>query len=279
MNFYKAEVVDILRCSQRDDAFVTTLKEDIFSILKLFGFVDYGRIRKIVPLLAKAWYYYFTSLNNLQTLGEEYSGTLRFTNQNKIPNKLLQTCWLVLYVGGESLYDRLLEHLKSNIKSSDSLTEEARIKLTNVIAFLKENKVLIFRLHYSFFYIYGTYYNISNRITGIKYVLLRQWMQDDSSRYSFRILGNISLVYLIYLLIRKGSSFKLDDDQDDLTRNSSVGMMCSLCTENRKNTCSTPCGHLFCWDCIYESLNYQQYCPICRDVVNPSRIIHLQNYE
>ncbi|KAF5298588.1 hypothetical protein FQR65_LT09683 [Abscondita terminalis] len=278
MNLYKAEIADVLRCSQRDDAFVTSVKENIFSLIKLFGFVDYGQIRKIVPIVANTWYYYFTSLHNLQTLGEEYTGTLRFTTQNKIPSKLIQTCWLVFYVGGESFYDRFLDHLISNLKRSESLTNEARTKLIRVLSFLKEHKLLLFRLHHSFFYIYGTYYNLSNRITGIKYVLLRQWMQDDSSRNSFKILGNLSLVYLIYLLVQKGIYLKPDDKGDSVTGTSSA-MVCSLCTDNRKNTACTPCGHLFCWDCIYESLNYQQCCPICREMINPSRIIRLQNYE
>lgn len=29
-----------------------------------------------------------------------------------------------------------------------------------------------------------------------------------------------------------------------------AGRNCTLCLEERTNTCSTECGHLFCWDCI-----------------------------
>jgi peroxin-10 len=29
-----------------------------------------------------------------------------------------------------------------------------------------------------------------------------------------------------------------------------AGRNCTLCLEERTNSCSTECGHLFCWDCI-----------------------------
>ncbi|KAK5650709.1 hypothetical protein RI129_001738 [Pyrocoelia pectoralis] len=278
MQLYNAKVADILRCSQRDESFIQSREEDIFSILKLLGFKNYKRLRNTVPALTNIWYYYLTSYGKLQTLGEEYTGIVRFTRQNKIPTKFTQLLWILFYVGGEPLYDRFLEKLKRSIKNSKSLTHNARIKLINLINYLKENKVVLLRLHYSIFYIYGKYYNVSNRMLGIKYILLRQWLQDDSSTQSFNILGKASLVYLVYVLMR-GIYLQRDDVDESTIRSYSNSAVCSLCTENRKDTCATSCGHLFCWKCIYESLNYQQFCPICREVIHPSRIIHLQNYE
>lgn len=278
MQLYNAKVADILRCSQRDESFIRSREEDIFSILKLLGFKNYNRLRNTVPALANIWYYYLTSCAKLQTLGEEYTGIIRFTRQNKIPTKFAQILWILFYVGGEPLYDRFLEKLTRSIKNSKSLTHNARIKLINLVNYLKENKVILLRLHYSIFYIYGKYYNVSNRMLGIKYILLRQWLQDDSSTQSFKILGKASLVYLVYVLIR-GIYLQRDDVDESTMRSYSNSAVCSLCTESRKDTCATSCGHLFCWKCIYESLNYQQFCPICREVIHPSRIIHLQNYE
>ncbi|KAF5294632.1 hypothetical protein FQA39_LY02764 [Lamprigera yunnana] len=141
MNYYKAEITDVLRGAQRDELFVDSVKEDIFAILKLFGVVNYSRLRKIVPVIANTWYYYVTSLSNFQTLGEEYTGTLRFTNRNQIPGKFLQICWLVFYVGGESIYDGFLEHLNQYITTNKSMTDDAKQKFVNIIFFLKDNKL------------------------------------------------------------------------------------------------------------------------------------------
>ncbi|KAB0802778.1 hypothetical protein PPYR_04964 [Photinus pyralis] len=279
MHLYDAKVADILRCAQRDDSFVKSCEEDVLSIFKLLGFKNYNHLKNTVPAITNIWYYYFTSLNKLQTLGEEYTGVIRFTDKNNIPSKFVQVLWILFYIGGESLYNRFLDKLKTNINNSETLTNHARLKLIRVITFFKENKLLLLRLHYSLFYIYGKYYNLSNRIWGIKYILLRQWLQDDSSTLSFNILGKVSLAYLVYALIRGMYLSKDEVEETAISNYSSSSTLCSLCTEPRKDTCATSCGHLFCWKCIYESLNYQQFCPICREIIHPSRIIFLQNCE
>ncbi len=40
-----------------------------------------------------------------------------------------------------------------------------------------------------------------------------------------------------------------------VSQTSSRSSRCVLCLEERRNTSSTPCGHLFCWECITEWCN------------------------
>lgn len=89
MEFYKANVVDVMRLSQRDEAFLRDTEENLQAFLKLIGSRNSHRISKNVPLMANIWYYFITSMGNLQTLGEEYTGTIRLNGNNKIPSKMV----------------------------------------------------------------------------------------------------------------------------------------------------------------------------------------------
>lgn len=86
MTFYKANVADVLRLVQRDEGFLRDTEENLQAFFKLIGPQYYPRLFKNVPLFANIWYYSMTSLGNLQTLGEEYTGTIRLCN-NRVPSK------------------------------------------------------------------------------------------------------------------------------------------------------------------------------------------------
>lgn len=96
MNFHKASVADVLRCNQRDQAVVSDLESELHSFLLLFlSNRTYLSIRNAVPVIANVWYYYMTSLGNLQTLGEEYTGTIRLSGFQKPPTKLVRCYCLI----------------------------------------------------------------------------------------------------------------------------------------------------------------------------------------
>ena len=53
---------------------------------------------------------------------------------------------------------------------------------------------------------------------------------------------------------------------------------CSLCWSELDNPASTPCGHLFCWDCIFEWHRIRSECPLCRQPTQMSQILPVYHY-
>lgn len=122
--------------------------------------------------------------------------------------------------------------------------------------------------------------NDSKKLLSFKFqILLREWMHDSAYTQSFKVLGCVSLVYVLYIFAREiilmQKPVEIAQSTSDRPKSEE---MCSLCGEPRKNASATPCGHQFCWTCIHDSLKYQQACPICRERVHPSRVIFLQNF-
>nr|XP_019552233.2 peroxisome biogenesis factor 10 [Aedes albopictus] len=296
MSLYHANAgqAEIIRTIQKDQTYIDEIRSQLSDILLLVSQRNWFRYNHLCKLIAEVLYHQYAIVHNLQTLGEEYTGIIQVdSNYVMLPNKALQIFAILLEYGGEHVVDRILTRLQTEIDRSEEMLPEAKERLVRVLDGLKFIVPYVRGFHTSAFYICGGRYHISKRLTGINYILIRNWLKENHSIYGFRILGVVTLLQLLLSLIvkwferskkaRVGAVASTSQRSALQTGSSTCGSVsksnkCALCMELAVDLSATQCGHLFCWVCILNWLDERQICPICREAIKKSRVIRLQNF-
>ncbi|KAL1381364.1 hypothetical protein pipiens_013523 [Culex pipiens pipiens] len=280
MSLYHAHAgqAEIIRTIQKDQSYIDEIRGQLSEILLLVSQRNWFKYQHLCKLIAEILYHHYAIVNNLQTLGEEYTGIIQVdSNYVMLPNKALQIFAILLEYGGEHVVDRILTRLQTEIDRSEEILPEAKENLNRMLDGLKFIVPYVRGFHTSLFYIYSGKYHISKRLTGINYVLIRNWLKENHSIYGFRILGVVTLLQLRTPPTQL-SNVQRHQQAVAINRNCSSERKCALCMEQAVDLSATQCGHLFCWVCILNWLDERQICPICREAIKKSRVVRLQNY-
>lgn len=286
---------EVIRTTQKDLQYSSEINQNVLEIAQFLSKHNRNLIKfsELSKTFSNLFYHGFASLNRLQTLGEEYTGVIQIDSRtDNLPSKFLQLIAIILEFAGESFFLKMLKLYEKKVEESDELLPEARKTILKLICVVRSSVPYIKALHRGLFYLKSGHFQLAKRLSGIDYVLVRFWLNEHHSLKGYKFLGIVTILQVLFSLYGKLKE-KLAESKLKSEQTSKVGITrtmfkaqpkaesskkCVLCLENRTELTSTNCGHLFCWNCILELLRFKGECPMCREPLESSSVIFLQNY-
>ncbi|XP_062283242.1 peroxisome biogenesis factor 10 [Scomber scombrus] len=316
----------LIRSCQKDEYYQTYLRNNANEAFQtLAGSKRWLDWRKEIELLSDLAYYGLTTFSGYQTLGEEYVNIIQVDpSQHRIPSVVRRGLFVLCHAFLPYLLDKVLVCLENELEGGQEhhisirrtraasgpwsleswlrrwmqkavglLSEPQRRAYLPAVFVLQQSLTLLHRLHVALFYISGSFYHLSKRTAGIRYVRVSGPRSDDGTiRGSYRLLGAVSFLQLLITACLQLNNFRqrqrarqewkhyrnLSASPQHTQSSGSRASRCILCLEERRHSTSTPCGHLFCWECITEWCNTKAECPLCREKFQPHRLVYLRNH-
>lgn len=263
-----AQPAEVLRSWQKDDQYEKQLSERLAKLLPS------QHASKAIPT-STLLYKSFTTLKDLQTLGEEYSGIVQVDDSyHRLPKFSARLISILLSAFGENITRSLLRRLEKKIEQNPTLTPEAQNTFLVAVKTLNNIVPQIESIHRALSYINGGPLQIGKTVTGIDYVHVRP---AAAAYYAhLRLLGIVTLLHAFVSCCQNMYlAKKYIDQMRDLPSDVESGKGCAACLEEMVQPCVLQCGHIFCMQCCYGAL---ESCALCRSIFTKNTVVPLMNY-
>lgn len=273
MNYYLPDLAEVITSQQRDNEQINKLIQKFSECFRaLFGELKWIRFYAHFPVICRLIYYFLTTFIGLQTIGEEYAAILPVVRK-------IDGC-----IGQMSLIQRsiflVLECLTKKWQEVLHLFSASGCLLHLLRA------LDLSGLYQAFCFAFSMRYCLpSMKAVGISYISLRA-QQSSIPKYVYEFVGLTSLIQRILFINFMFENAKKYEHTEIDNKNSKVPLLnfqCPLCCENKVPACA-PCGHSFCWSCLYEYSSSNGFidadgiCPNCRTHFPFNRVISLLNF-
>lgn len=264
--FSFASAPEVVRSNQKDVLTELQLKSQFRELLHWLRGVRFVHAHADkIDAAAKSTYLIITTLMGSRTLGEEYVDLFYLTPWRTLPSLSRRAAYVLF----------------------SSLAPIFGLRLLRNRWFERAEK-----LNLLIFYFFGSYYQLSKRLFGLRYALgHRRSMYDQHGGYQF--LGVLMALRIVVSLVNNVSTWIHSDIEGETAEshntvevsleNSDVmswipaqSRTCNLCLEPIKSPVTTLCGHIFCWSCATEWCRERPECPLCRQKCLEQQLLPLR---
>ncbi|XP_075985231.1 peroxisomal biogenesis factor 10 [Anticarsia gemmatalis] len=263
-----AQPAEVLRAWQKDDLYEKQLAESLSKLMS-------SRYASKATPLSSVIYRSLTTLKDLQTLGEEYSGIVQVDESyHKLPTYCSRLISILLSTFGENITRQIIQSAEKQVERNATLTSEAQNVILVILKTLGNIMPQIQNIHRGIAYMNGGPMQIGKTLTGIDYVHVRP---AAAAYYAhLRLLGVVTLLHAFVscgqtLYRSKKHLEQMRETPNEVDSNKS----CVACLEEIVHPCVLPCGHIFCLNCSYGAL---ESCALCRTPFTKNSVVPLMNY-